>query len=159
MRKMSFQIDLDDVATSDVEGVGTVRESGGKRFMWCLFSAGADTPAKGDACGYVAASYTGTTVTTDESAAITGVLAGCIQNETNTDVPADGEYFWMQIGGQVTLSTTVEDSGAAGDAICLGGGDGACGVAGAGEFISGFLFAALVANLNCPSFTGAAYLD
>lgn len=152
--KTSYNTKIHETRANDDEGVGTLREKDGRLYMWALLSIGADTPAKGDALGYVSTSFTGYTVSTDVSACITDVLAGAIQNETDTDVPADGEYFWMQIKGRITLSTTVEDSAAAGNALGLGAGDGACGKATTLKPHSGILINAttLDAILDCAMY-------
>ena len=155
MFKTSYVTNLDETRASDDEGVGSLREWNGNLYMWVLLSIGDDTPAKGDALGFVSSSFTGYTVSTDVSACIADWLAGAIQNETNTDVPADAEYFWMQIGGQITLSTTVEDSAAAGAGLGLGAGDGACGKATTLQGSYGKLIDAtsLLAVLDCMPYT------
>ncbi len=156
--RTSYAVPIEQVRVSDDVGVGTIREYNGKMYMWALLSKGDDTPAKGDALGFLSSGFTGYTVTSDVSAAITDVLAGAIQNETDTDVPADGEYFWMQIKGAITLSTTVEDSAAAGNALGLGAGDGACGKATTLKPHSGVLInaTAKTALLDCSAYVYSA---
>ncbi len=151
--RTSYIVPIEETRVNDDQGVGSIREYNGKMWIWCLLSTGEDTPAKGDALGFLSTGYTGYTVTTDVSAAIADVLAGCIQNETDTDVPADGEYFWMQIKGHITLSTTVEDSAGAGNALGLGAGDGACGKATTLKPHSGMLIdaSAKTAILDCSA--------
>jgi hypothetical protein len=155
MKKTSWVTNLFDTYATDVEELGAIREWKGRRYMWVKLSIGADTPAKGDALGWVSSGFTGYTVSTDESICITDVLAGCIQNQDGVTVPADTYYFWMQISGPITLSGTVEDSAAAGNSLGLGANDGFCGKATTLKPHGGFLVdaSALTAILDCPAFT------
>jgi hypothetical protein len=155
MKKTSWVTDLFDCYATDMEELGAIREWKGRRYMWVKLSIGADTPAKGDALGFVSSSFTGYTVSTDESICITDWLAGCIQNQSGVNVPADAQYFWMQIDGPITLSGTVEDSAAAGNALGLGANDGFCGNATTLKPHSGVLIdaTAKTAILHCFPFT------
>lgn len=159
MTATSIIVPIEETRVGDDQGVGTRREYNGKVYIWAKFSAGADTPSKGDALGYVSSSFDGYTVTSDVSAAIADVLAGAIQNESDTEVPSDGEYFWMQVKGPITLANTVADSAAAGDAICLDtAADGTAGKAGASEPGGGWLIDATAKTviLNCPDYVYSA---
>jgi hypothetical protein len=155
MKKISWVTNLFDVYDTDIEELGAIREWQGRRYMWVMLSIGDDTPAKGDALGFVSSGFTGYTVSTDVSACLADWLAGAIQNQTDVNVPADAQYFWMQISGPITLSTTVEDSAAAGAGLGLGAGDGACGKATTLQGSYGKLIdaSAKTAILDCMAFT------
>jgi hypothetical protein len=155
MKKTSWATSLFDTYATDVEELGAIREWKGRRYMWVKLTKGDDTPAKGDALGFVSSSFTGYDVSTDVSACLADWLAGAIQNQTDVNVPADAQYFWMQISGPVTLSTTVEDSAAAGAGLGLGAGDGACGKATTLQGSYGKLIdaSAKTAILDCMAFT------
>ena len=154
--RTSLIVPIEETRVNDDQGVGSIREYNGKMYLWSKFSAGADTPSKGDALGFLSTGYTGYTVSSDVSACVPDVLAGCIQNETDTEVPANNEYFWMQVKGPITLANTVADSAVAGDAICLdSSADGTAGKAGASEPQGGVLINATskLANLDCGQYT------
>jgi len=118
--KTSYITNIYETRTTDVEGVGAIREFGNKRYKWVLLSIGAGTPAVGTALGYVSSGFNGTTVSGDVSTCVAGYLAGLVQNNTSVDVPADAEYFWMQIGGIAALAASpTGTTPAVADAISL----------------------------------------
>ncbi len=119
----SIIVPLGEVRAQDDQGVGTIFYSPvlEKWFKWVLMDTGtaAATPAAGDACGYLATDTDLHTVCIDESDCINVTGAGAIPNETGWTVPTDGQYFWMQVKGIITLSTTVGNTPGAGKTIGL----------------------------------------
>jgi hypothetical protein len=113
--KTSYLTKIHETRTTDVEGLGTIREETDavtgtqKVYKWVRYDAAAVvTIAAGQVLGYV--DRGGNTVTNDFSAALDSVparlMAGVLQLKTTaggyeaaTVLPAINEYFWMQIGG------------------------------------------------------------
>ena len=152
-------VPVDEVRAADDQGVGSRMEHNGEVFLWVLMSAGTDTPAIGDALGYVSSSYTGYTVSTEDSICIADWLAGAIQHTDQTTgytAPADGEYFWMKVKGIHTSSGTPNTAGA-GDAICLHAADGTFGQKAASEPDGGVYVATTTTLvLDCMDYVYAA---
>lgn len=111
-QKKIFLTKLTDTSVSDLEGVGTVREEGNKRYKWILFNNGAGNVASvagNFAYYYLAAGLAANTVTMDLTDAILG--AGVFQA-----IIANGSYGWIQIKGNATLTTALT-AGADGNAL------------------------------------------
>ncbi len=162
--KTTYQVAISDTATTDKEGVGTLRHLNGRTYKWVLLTSGSDTAAVGDACGYLATDENCHTVSTDVSTCFGGgttfsQLAGQIQNsgEGTTVVPADGEYFWLLIKGKsdVMSSAPTGTTPAVGDGISLSATDGKFKIdPAATEMVGGFMLnvtgSSERALLNCP---------
>jgi hypothetical protein len=113
-------IDVTAVHTSAQFTLGTVAElttsQGTKKYKYVLYDTGAGgvAAASGNVCYVYAVSGASagqvTTVTSDLSDSA-GVGAGVLQS-----APADGEYCWIQIRGQATLTTALT-AGADGNAL------------------------------------------
>lgn len=112
--------DLSQTFSTLTEGktpsVGTTVEVQNKKYKFVLFNDGAGSVAavSGNVCYYYAPSGTSagatTTVTSDLSDSA-GLGAGVFQS-----APADGEYCWIQIKGEATLTTALT-AGADGNAL------------------------------------------
>ncbi len=117
MARKSIIVPLGETRALDDQEVGSLfYADDGKVYKWVLMDTGtlANTPAAGDALGYLASDTGLTTVCSDESDCINVTGAGAIPSDSSFTVPTDGQYFWMQVRGIITLSTTVGNSPAAG---------------------------------------------
>lgn len=120
MFKTSFVTALNEKATTDKEGVGTIRFHGrGKVYKWVQYKVGAGSVAAvvGNVAYYFAAGgdgaaegYANAQVTSDLSDSAE-VGAGVLQA-----APANNEYCWIQIKGPATLNTALT-AGADGDPL------------------------------------------
>lgn len=122
-RKTIFQTALTDTSSTDIEGVGTIREVGGKKYVWAQYDNGAEdlTPAAGDAVGLSSVTYNsdGSIATLVVSDDVSGCKWGV---GVLLAVPTDQYYCWVQIGG-MTGSLTVNATGSpsVGNALALSG--------------------------------------
>lgn len=129
--KRVFLTALDDVSTSDKEGVGTIRFEGNKIYKYMQYLGGTVTTA--GVAGEVAYYYEDdgpitNKVTSDVSDCTGEVGAGVLQAAM-----ADLTYGWFQIKGPATLSIALT-AGADGDSLCgTGAGDGTLDLATAAE--------------------------
>ena len=102
-QKKVFLTPLTGTATTDKEGVGTIRWEGNKCYKWVLYDDGTGNLdiVAGDVLVYKAINYKNSVVTADLTDADTlPVGAGLAV----TTVTADQTYMWMQIKGPATLS-------------------------------------------------------
>ena len=114
--KSIFATKLTDVDTTDVEGVGTIRQEGNKVYKYCNIKNTTATVAgvAGTLVSYFAATgYPTHRVVIDQSDADAvpfgaGALCGTVTGTLTVDY-----YGWVQIAGPCTLDTAVT-SGAAG---------------------------------------------
>jgi hypothetical protein len=117
--KQIFATKLDDVDTSDVEGVGTIRYEGNSIYKYVKIAHDGDTVAgaAGDPVAYEAVNgYDNHHVVidltdADNPAFCAGVLMGTVAGTDGTSY-----YGWIKVQGPITLLTAVT-SGAAG-AMC-----------------------------------------
>ena len=123
--KRIFQVPLTGTATTDKEGIGTLRREGNKTYKWVKYWVGSGTVAAvaGNVCYYTKDDVSGkgyeshivTMDLTDSYDMGAGILMAII--------PADG-YGWIQIRGYC-LVTTALTAGSDGNALTASGtGDG-----------------------------------
>lgn len=99
--KRVFLTPLDDISTTDKEGVGTLRFEGNKVYKYIQYSeeAAAVDGVAGEVAYYVATTgYANNDVTSDLSAS-NEVGAGVLQASLS-----DNEYGWIQIKGYAVLT-------------------------------------------------------
>lgn len=112
--KRIFATSLTEILTFDAEGVGTIRREGNKTYKFIKFNNGT-VNTEGLAGHFVVyftdVGYDNSEVTFDNSdgSVGAGVLVAALQ---------DGNFGWIQIGGQVILLISL-DGGADGDAATL----------------------------------------
>lgn len=114
---VTFITQLDDVDTTDKEGVGKHRYEDGKWYKYVLYDDGTANLdlAAGDVVYYVDdTGYGAHTVTADASDS-TGAEIGA--GVAVAAVTADASYFWIQIQGAATLAVAL--GGSAGDGAPL----------------------------------------
>ena len=123
--KKVFQTSLTDIATTDLEGIGTIRFEGNNIYKYVRYEAAAAAVAgvAGEACYYDATDtapigYINSVVTSDTSAS-DNTGAGILQAALT-----DGDYGWIQIKGLATMTIALT-AGADGDVLTpVGAGDG-----------------------------------
>ena len=124
--KKVFATQLTANDTSDKEGIGVIRFEGNKVYKYVQYEAATAAVAgvAGEACYYYAPGGVGTTgytnsVVTSDLSDSAEVGAGILQAAL-----ADGEYGWIQIKGEATLTINLT-AGADGDPLTpTGAGDG-----------------------------------
>jgi len=117
--KQIFVQPLDEVSTTEKDILGDIRNENGKVYKYVqLDEQSVSTVVTGNALVYIAdTGYAANQVTADMSTgdATTPIAAGVV----NPAAVADDEYFWMQIQGAASISTTIA-SGADGNGIQSG---------------------------------------
>ena len=150
--KTTFRTQLTDTSTTDIEGVGTLRYEGKKMYKWVKYDDGtADLDIiVGNVLGYTLGGYENSVVTADVTdmdtiPSMAGVALGTV---TATDT-----YMWIQIGGMVTLATTVDGTTpAAGENITMSTSDKNAAIdPDANEHVTGFMVNTTTkVCLHCP---------
>lgn len=107
--KKVFVTALTDVRDSDVEGVGTLRQEGSRRYKWCKFS-GANAVQAGDALCYDVTDTNLDTVDLANSALGAGVAMA-------VHAAAKVTYGWIQLRGQAILRSALGGAVAVGSVV------------------------------------------
>ena len=158
--KKVFQTSLTDVASTDLEGLGTIRFEGNNIYKWVhlLNTTATAAVVVGDSIEYAALTGYGLNKVvsdhTDAGAANTQICAGCAVGSV-AGVKDTSYYIWVQIKGPVT---TTKDLPGTADGITIttsggtGTGDGLFLAAAAGDSIAGVIIdeSANTMIVDCP---------
>lgn len=117
--KRVFVTPLDDVATSDKEGVGTIRREGNKTYKYVKLQNATATVAvaDGDVVAYKADSYDVHHVVSDMTDADAAPIAAGIVLATIAGVLNTAYYVWIQIKGHKVLLQALTGTPVAGDEL------------------------------------------
>jgi len=156
-RKTIFQTALTDNDSTDIEGVGTLREVGGKVYMYVQYDNGTGnlTPAAKDFVGLKSITYN-----TDGSIAtlvVSDDMSDCKWGQGQLQAALTDQYYgWIQVKG-LSQAFTVDATGSpsAGNALKMSATDTAMAVmAAVTDVCCGYLYdatsSANIAMLDCP---------
>lgn len=125
MLATSFVTPLDEVSSTDKEGVGKIRFQGGKWYKWCKLQNTTATVAvvAGDAVAYDAEDgHRNSHVVSDLTDAGTKPCCAGTVCGTVAGVLATAYYCWVQIKGAVTVAQAIANS-LDGTPVAAGDGD------------------------------------
>lgn len=122
--KRVFLTPLDDVSTTDKEGVGTLRFEGNKvyKYVKVLNTTATVAIAAGDVLAYTSVTgYDNSQVCSDLTDADAKPVAAGVAQATIAGVAGTSYYAWVQVKGPATLNAAIESSN---DATPVAAGDG-----------------------------------
>lgn len=121
--KKIFQTQLTDTATTDLEGVGTIRFEGSKIYKWVVLTNATATVTctAGDVLGYRLAQVANCVVVSDNTDSQTKPIGAgvVVTTETVAGVAGTSYYLWVQIKGAATALKDLAGTPADGDALFL----------------------------------------